>query len=50
MRAVRKSREAGARAIPLKLEADVERMEQEDVISVPDHKGVREVVLPDHDR
>ncbi len=27
----------------------IERMEQEGVISKPNHKGVREVLLPDHD-
>jgi len=25
-------------------------MEQDGVISAPNHKGVREVLLPDHDR
>jgi S-DNA-T family DNA segregation ATPase FtsK/SpoIIIE len=28
----------------------IERMEQDGVISAPNHKGVREVLLPDHDR
>ena len=28
----------------------IERMEQEGVVSAPNHKGVREVLLPDHDR
>ena len=28
----------------------IERMEQDGVISSPNHKGVREVLLPDHDR
>ncbi len=28
----------------------IERMEQEGVVSSPNHKGVREVLLPDHDR
>ena len=28
----------------------IERMEQEGVISSPNHKGFREVLLPDHDR
>ena len=27
----------------------IERMEQEGVVSAPNHKGVREVLLPDHD-
>jgi S-DNA-T family DNA segregation ATPase FtsK/SpoIIIE len=27
----------------------IERMEQEGVVSSPNHKGVREVLLPDHD-
>jgi len=27
----------------------IERMEQDGVISAPNHKGVREVLLPDHD-
>jgi len=26
----------------------IERMEQDGVISAPNHKGVREVLLPDH--
>ncbi len=28
----------------------IERMEQEGVVSAPNHKGVREVLLPDHER
>jgi DNA segregation ATPase FtsK/SpoIIIE, S-DNA-T family len=28
----------------------IERMEQEGVVSAPNHKGVREVLLPDHDQ
>jgi S-DNA-T family DNA segregation ATPase FtsK/SpoIIIE len=28
----------------------IERMEQDGVISAPNHKGVREVLLPDHER
>ncbi len=28
----------------------IERMEQDGVVSSPNHKGVREVLLPDHDR
>ena len=28
----------------------IERMEQDGVISSPNHKGVREVLLPDHER
>jgi S-DNA-T family DNA segregation ATPase FtsK/SpoIIIE len=28
----------------------IERMEQDGVVSAPNHKGVREVLLPDHDR
>jgi S-DNA-T family DNA segregation ATPase FtsK/SpoIIIE len=28
----------------------IERMEQDGVISSPNHKGFREVLLPDHDR
>ena len=28
----------------------MERMEQDGVISAPNHKGVREVLLPDHER
>jgi DNA segregation ATPase FtsK/SpoIIIE, S-DNA-T family len=28
----------------------IERMEQDGVISAPNHKGVREVLLPDHGR
>jgi len=28
----------------------IERMEQEGVVSSPNHKGVREVLLPDHER
>ena len=28
----------------------IERMEEDGVISAPNHKGVREVLLPDHDR
>jgi S-DNA-T family DNA segregation ATPase FtsK/SpoIIIE len=28
----------------------IERMENEGVVSAPNHKGVREVLLPDHDR
>ena len=28
----------------------IERMEQEGVVSAPNHKGVRKVLLPDHDR
>ena len=27
----------------------IERMEQDGVVSAPNHKGVREVLLPDHD-
>ncbi len=27
----------------------IERMEQEGVVSAPNHKGVREILLPDHD-
>ena len=27
----------------------IERMEQEGVVSAPNHKGVREVLLPDHE-
>ena len=28
----------------------IERMEQEGVVSSPYHKGVREVLVPDHER
>jgi len=28
----------------------IERMEQDGVVSSPNHKGVREVLLPDHER
>jgi S-DNA-T family DNA segregation ATPase FtsK/SpoIIIE len=28
----------------------IERMEQEDVVSKPNHKGMREVLLPDHNQ